>query len=117
MYSSDLRKSIEMVFQILDGDLDGFLTLNEIENVLLKASYWNQPSQEVFEKNAKNDAKKLMVKLDPENKGKVSRESFINYMLHDPDFINFRETFEFKLKYGNLYTAEPTFGKNYSHLE
>ena len=89
------------MFHILDLNNDGYLTQNEIETICIATRDREEgqnydhlnPSFNTFEKNGKEEAKKLMKKLDPTNEGKVSKEIFLTVMLNEPEFEKFRNRF------------------------
>ena len=95
--------------------LDGFLFQIEIEKVCI-ATRDREEGQNfghlndafnTFEKNGKEEAEKLMKKLDTQNEGKVSNEVFLNNMFNEPEFETFRKRFNISeqlLEHGNKYT-------------
>jgi Ca2+-binding EF-hand superfamily protein len=112
---SDKKKSLETMFDILDLNNDGFLSQNEIEKVCI-ATRSREEGQNfghlndefnTFEKNGKEEAEKLMKKLDTKNEGRVSKEVFLNAMFKEPEFETFRKRFNINeqlLQHGNVYT-------------
>ena len=101
------------MFDILDLNRDGYLTQNEIERICIATrslsegeNYHGGEDFNTFEKNGKDEAEKLMKKLDKSNEGKVSRDTFIKAMFDEPEFEIFQKRFNLneKLEHGCVYT-------------
>lgn len=102
------------MFDILDLNRDGFLAQAEIERICIAtrninegAVYTQTAEFNTFEKNGKEEAEKLMKKLDSSNEGKVSKEKFITAMFNEPEFEVLQKRFnvdESETKYGYEYT-------------
>ena len=100
------------MFDILDLNRDGYLTQNEIERICIATRSFSEGDNyggrdcNTFEKNGRDEAEKLMKKLDTSNEGKVSRDTFIKAMFDEPEFEIFQKRFNLneKLEHGCVYT-------------
>ena len=110
--NKDPNLSLESLFKILDIDKDGFLESKEVEHIFTAV----RPLYDFkYETLPEDDAAALMQKLDLRKEGKISKEAFMNCLLHDPDFSKYF----LKVKLlngafiiGKFYLQEPGFFDN-----
>ena len=84
--SKDPNISLENLFKIIDIDKNGVLDAKEIEKIF-------QAARPVFEYDYTTtpyeDTVALMKKLDMKKNGKISKDDFMNCLIHDNNFSRY----------------------------
>jgi hypothetical protein len=81
--SDDKKKSLEILFRIIDSDKDGLISQSDLEKIMIatrnnaEGDNYSAHCVNTFEKNGREDAETLWKKLDEKKTGKVGKEKFI----------------------------------------
>jgi len=91
---SDKQKCLDTIFDILDMNNDGYLSMTELEKVCIATQKENE--------NGKQQAQRIMKKIDIKNAGRVSKGDFVSAMLNDTEFETFRKNLLPDEEYRNM---------------
>ena len=79
--SDDKKKSLEILFRIIDSDKDGLISQSDLEKIMIatrnNGEGDNYGALNTFEKKGREDAETLWKKLDEKKTGKVGQDKFI----------------------------------------
>ena len=97
----DKKKSLEIMFSILDIDKDGYVSQKELETIciatrgIFEGDHSWCTERNTFEKNGQDDAARLMKKLDDQNQGRITKDKLISHLMTDPDLEELQDRFNF----------------------